>query len=327
MDYIAILVSLLALVGAGFAFLRANSSHNILSKRIETLREKSNAQEARLRKPDNNPNRGNKPVNEVHETGRELGRKNQPRTDIQQEARQNKPRQEQQNEPRQKQQKPEQQQEARQKQPRPEQQEARQKQRERQPQPQQQQQASPLLQPNEDGTQQPQQKRRKENRRRNEPMERAGNNGELEREQQLPVTNSGRLEFAGGDLLDELEQAAGNSTPVAAPVEAPFTGKKYAIIPEDGVIRMHQLQQQPDSDSYIEVDAAPDGSSSTRYRFNLAGNHEFVIAQGIDRLENAFDFEKPSNRMVSKVVQQQDGMLTKVNNGWKIMEKARIDFR
>ena len=93
------------------------------------------------------------------------------------------------------------------------------------------------------------------------------------------------------------------------------------------MIRMHQLQQQPDSDSYIEVDAPADGGNITHYRFNLAGNHAFVIAQGIDRLENAFDFEKPSNRMVNKVVQQQDGVLTKVNNGWKIVEKARIDFR
>jgi hypothetical protein len=52
-----------------------------------------------------------------------------------------------------------------------------------------------------------------------------------------------------------------------------------------------------------------------------------VIAQGIDRLENAFAFEKPSNRMVSRVVLQGDGILVKVNNGWRIQEKARIDFR
>lgn len=313
MDYIAIIVSIIALLGAGFAFLRANSSHNMQSKRYEALKEKNKDLEVRLRKLEGNSGRVNRPATDTNETGR----RNQPRQE--QEGRQNQPRQEQQNETRQKQ--------PRQEPPRQEQQpERRQKQqRDRQPQPQQQ--ASQISQPDEDVSQQPQQQRRKkENRRRNEPMERT-NQDEVGREQQLRPSNPVRLEIQGGDLLDELEQEAGNTAPVNAPAETPYSGKKYAIIPEDGVVRIHQLQQQPDSDSYIEVDAAADGSSMTHYRFNLAGNHAFVIAQGIDRLENAFDFEKPSNRMVTKVVQQQDGVLTKVNNGWKIMEKARIDFR
>jgi DNA mismatch repair ATPase MutL len=310
MDYIAIVVSLIALIGAGFAFLRATSSHRILIKRIESLKDKNSGLEARLRKLEGNSGRGIKSSNDTNETGR----RNQPRQEQQQqEARQNLPRQEQQNEPRQKQ-------------PRQEQQsERRQKQRDRQPQPQQQ--VSPASQPDEDVSQQPQQPRRKkENRRRNEPMERT-NYDELGREQPSQNANSIKLEIAGGDLLDELELAAGNSAPVNAAAEAPYASKKYAIIPEDGVIRMHQLQQQPDSDSYIEVDMPAEGGNITNYRFNLAGNHAFVIAQGIDRLENAFDFEKPSNRMVTKVVQQHDGVLNKVNNGWRIQEKARIDFR
>lgn len=123
------------------------------------------------------------------------------------------------------------------------------------------------------------------------------------------------IENVGRELLAQMDQAE----------EA--GGKKYAIIPEDGVIRGHQLQQRPDSDSYLEVDVPADSSTTTNYRFNLSGNHEFVIAQGIDRLENAFDFEKPSNRKVSQVVLQGDGILAKVNNGWRIQEKARIDFR
>lgn len=309
MDYIAIIVSLIALIGAGFAFLRATSSHRILIKRVETLKEKNNGLEARLRRLEGGAGRGNRPANDTNEGGR----RNQPRQEQQQEARQNQPRQEQQNEPRQKQPRQEQQQERRQ------------KQRDRQPQPQQQ--VSPSLQPDDEVSQQPQQPRRKkENRRRNEPMERTSD-GDVEREQPSRASNSIKLEIAGGDLLDELELAAGNNAPVNAPAETVYAGKKYAIIPEDGVIRVHQLQQQPDSDSYIEVDMPAEGSSSTNYRFNLAGNHAFVIAQGIDRLENAFDFEKPSNRMVSKVVQQHDGVLAKVNNGWRIQEKARIDFR
>lgn len=131
--------------------------------------------------------------------------------------------------------------------------------------------------------------------------------------------------------MAELEmEAAGQQTTTANQVSQPEpvqNGKKYAIIPEDGVIRQHQLQQQPDSDSYIEVDAPAEGSNRTHYRFNLSGNHAFVISQGIDRLENAFAFEKPSNRMVSQVVLQGDGVLSRVGNGWKIEEKARIDFR
>jgi outer membrane biosynthesis protein TonB len=308
MDYIAIAVSLIALIGAGFAFLRATSSHRILVKRIETLKDKNSGLEARLRKLEGNSGRGNRPSNETNESGR----RNQPKLEQQQETRQNQPRQEQQ--------------EPRQKQPRQEQQsERRQKQRERQPQPQQQ--VSPSSQPEEEISQQPQQPRRKkENRRRNEPMERTDYD-EVGREQPNRASNTIKLEIAGGDLLDELELAAGNNAPVNAPADTPFASKKYAIIPEDGVIRMHQLQQQPDSDSYIEVDMPAEGGNITNYRFNLAGNHAFVIAQGIDRLENAFDFEKPSNRMVTKVVQQHDGVLNKVNNGWRIQEKARIDFR
>jgi hypothetical protein len=143
--------------------------------------------------------------------------------------------------------------------------------------------------------------------------------------QSAPNPGPVNLEFAGGDLLAELEQAAAlQPTPVE---ERRDSGKRFAIIPEDGVIRQHQLQQQPDSDSYIEVDAPAEGGNTTHYRFNLAGNHAFVISQGIDRLENAFSFEKPSNRMVSQVVRQRDGVLSRVGNGWKIEEKARIDFR
>lgn len=171
-------------------------------------------------------------------------------------------------------------------------------------------------------------RKKKENKRRNEP---AGERESTREQKQAMAAPAVNLEFADGDLLAELERSA-NATPPpvqpeAMPEAAPESGIRFSIIPEDGVIRQNLLQQRPDSDSYIEMDVPADGSTKTRYRFNLSGNHAFVIAQGIDRLENAFDFEKPSNRMVSKVVQQHDGTLTKVNNGWKIHEKARIDFR
>ncbi|WP_162055917.1 hypothetical protein [Pontibacter pamirensis] len=279
MNYIAIILSIIALIGAGFAILRASSSHRILMKRIETLKERNNAQEARLRKLEGNSGRGNKPAREPNEPDQ----RNQPR----------------------------------QKQPRHEQ-----EQQKKQRQNDQLQQVSQASQQTQEIPQQTQPRKKKENRRRNEPTDRT-NFQEQGEERPIVAAKNIRLEIAEGDFLDNLERSSENN-PTATVAES---GIKYAVIPEDGLIRMHQLQQQPDSDSYLEVDVPADGSNITNYRFNLAGNHAFVIAQGIDRLENAFSFEKPSNRMVSTVVQQQDGVLTRVNNGWKIQEKARIDFR
>ncbi len=135
-----------------------------------------------------------------------------------------------------------------------------------------------------------------------------------------PIATLGS-EIVGDDLLNELTQQA------APQPEAPVSRTRYSIIPEDGTIKTHQLQQRPDSDSYLEIDAPAEGSSSTSYRFNLGGNQAFVISQGMDRLENAFSFEKPSNRLVSRIVLQGDGVLVRTSSGWKIQEKARIDFR
>lgn len=134
-----------------------------------------------------------------------------------------------------------------------------------------------------------------------------------------PTLGSG---IVGDDLLNELTQQE-----APAKQEAPVSRTRYAIIPEDGIIKTHQLQHRPDSDSYLEIDTPAEGSPSTRYRFNLSGNQAFVISQGMDRLENAFSFEKPSNRMVSQIVLQGDGILSRTSSGWKIQEKARIDFR
>ncbi|WP_299762049.1 hypothetical protein [uncultured Pontibacter sp.] len=283
MNIIAVIISIIALIGAGFAFLRAVSAYNMLTKRIDRLRDQNSDLEARLRRMEGNASRGNRPASEQSEGGRQ--------------KKQRQERQEQQ----------------------PEQ---RQKPRERQQQPPQ----------AEEEIEQQQQKRRRDKRRKNEPAERVKPE-ESAKAAPASASSAVRMEFAGGDLLDELEQQARTTTPPpvqpdAMPDAEPIDpGTRFAIIPEDGVIRQHQLQQQPDSDSYIEMDIPADGSNTTRYRFNLSGNHAFVIAQGIDRLENAFAFEKPSNRMVSRVVLQGDGILAKVNNGWRIQEKARIDFR
>ncbi|WP_299700275.1 hypothetical protein [uncultured Pontibacter sp.] len=337
MNAIAIIISLIALVGAGFAFLRASSSHRIMTKRVEKQKDRIDILEERLRRLEGNSSRGRRSAEESQEDGR----RNQPRQERHEQ-------QEQRHEERQKQRskkgKSERQPQERtqqDEQPQERQQERRQRERQSTDMPPQSQERAPEdrttqerhTQQQEEGQQR---RPKRDNRRRNEPRD-ASQSVETDQESGSTPVN---LEIAGGSLLDELEQeaASANSTvtapsaPIAAdepfPSESPANpGKAYAIIPEDGLIRQHQLQQQPDSDSYIEVDVPKDGGNMTYYRFNLAGNHAFVISQGIDRLENAFSFEKPSNRMVSQVVQQHDGVLAKVGNGWKIEQKARIDFR
>ncbi|WP_162426093.1 hypothetical protein [Pontibacter pudoricolor] len=309
MDIVAIIISIIALVGAGFAFIRASSSHHILGKRIADLKERVKYLEAAQNKGQNTSSRRESPAPEQIETGR----RNQSRQE-QQEARQHQPREERQ--------------EQRQKQHREENQDARQRppRQEQPPKKRERQQEFPEELQGKEGITEQQPRRKKENRRRNEPLERH-NEESTGRELQKATPREVKLEFSDTDFLAELEQSAGSMPTEAMPEVVTESGIRFAIIPEDGVIRQHHLQRQPDSDSYIEIDVPAEGSNQTHYRFNLSGNHAFVISQGIDRLENAFDFEKPSNRMVSRIVQQQDGVLAKVNNGWRIQEKARIDFR
>ncbi|WP_210488941.1 hypothetical protein [Rufibacter aurantiacus] len=195
-----------------------------------------------------------------------------------------------------------------------------QEQRQRQPQPPQQQPVAGAAQPAREPRQPQQQQRRSENRRREPVM--AGED-QSPAGQPVPTATLGQG-IVGDDLLNELTQ---QTAPAPAPAPEPVSRTRYAIIPEDGTIKTHQLQQRPDSDSYLEIDSPTEGLPTTNYRFNLGGNQAFVISQGMDRLENAFSFEKPSNRMVSKIIQQGDGVLVRTSAGWKIQEKARIDFR
>jgi hypothetical protein len=348
MNAIAIIISLIALVGAGFAFLRASSSHRIMTKRVEKQKDRIDILEERLRKLEGNAPRGRRSTEETQEEGRrnparqERHEQQEQRHEERQKQRSKKNKPERQPQDRtQQDEQPQERQQERQQQER--QQERRQREKKSPDMPQQLQERAPedrsaserQTQQQEEGQQR---RPRRDNRRRNEPRD-SGHS--LEGEQERGISNTPvNLEIASASLLDELEQeaASANSIPVATsapvtadaptPAESPaHPGKAYAIIPEDGLIRQHQLQQQPDSDSYIEVDVPKEGGNQTYYRFNLAGNHAFVISQGIDRLENAFSFEKPSNRMVSQVVQQHDGVLARVGNGWKIEQKARIDFR
>ncbi|WP_345161277.1 hypothetical protein [Nibribacter koreensis] len=344
---IPIIIAIVAFLLAGFTFFKVSG----LLHRISSLEKKNRELESGLKGLENNFKRNN-PRNPQQESRPERG--NQPKQPQQaQPARGQQPapeqRQKQQPQQNARQQAPQPQQPPQERQPKqaqpqlqrapqeprarqegqPPQQQQRQPREPRQPQegrqprnPQQgQQPAQPLdgdlgQQPTRVQQQQPQQ-------RRNEPRRRDGMNpqdqnpqSDENRAMQNPMLGGGMV---GDDLLNELSQ------PQQAPQE-PESPIRFAIIPEDGVIKTHQLQRRPDSDSYLEIDTPQEGSTQTRYRFNLAGNHAFVISQGMDRLENAFNFEKPSNRMVTRIVQQGDGVLTRTGSGWKIQEKARIDF-
>ncbi|ALJ00590.1 hypothetical protein [Rufibacter tibetensis] len=337
MAYVPILLAVLALIVAGFTFYKVSG----LVYRIHSLEKKNRELEAGLRSMENLNKRTGK-IPQPENTRQERGSQGQPNVRQPQQPRV----QQQPQEPRQKQQgqqpgrgqqpqeprvqgQPQQQrnpqeprvrqegQPQQQRQPR----EPREPRENRQPQEPRQKQIQPPLQS--DGTsqnpraqQQPQ--RRNDNRRREQVNAPDGEQASL-----VPPIVSPTLgkEIVGDDLLNELTQQA------APQPEAPVSRTRYAIIPEDGVIKTHQLQQRPDSDSYLEIDTPAEGSTNTRYRFNLSGNQAFVISQGMDRLENAFSFEKPSNRKVSQIVLQGDGVLSRTSSGWKIQEKAKIDFR
>lgn len=255
MEYLSIILGVVALLASGLAYLNTKNANRSLSVRIDRLKDKNSILEKKLNDLRSSVGRSNsQPIVS-----------NRPAKPVQERTQQ-------------------------QPQPRPQ-------------------------QPSPRGEQpQPEQPRKPKENRRREP--RATQDGEQAGQRQPIAANaSGERETRAGERLVQRNHPEEQS------------GKRFAIIPEDGIIRQHQLQQQPDSDSYLEVDMPADGSSNlTRYRFNLAGNHAFVIAQGIDRLENAFSFEKPANRQVSQVVLRSDGVLARDGNGWKIQEKAQIDF-
>ncbi|WP_114780657.1 hypothetical protein [Botryobacter ruber] len=314
MDY-AFIIAIVALLIALFAIFRVYTFHNILVARIEKLKEMNRMLEHKL--PNFNSSTGNRT------SGKREGRSsavNEPVAQVR-EPKEQRQQPQQQRPPKEQRQSREQQQARDQQQPREQRQQPNQNQ-PRQPKEQRQQGQQPNLQ-----EQQP--KKKKENRRRNEPMERQQPEQEKPRhEEQLNPENMPLEMQLETDHLLEFETVEQEPTPPPVQQEETYAERKYAIIPEDGIIRQHQLQVQPDSDSYLEVDMPAYGKSNmTRYRFNMGGNHAFVIAQGIDRLENAFSFAKPSNRKVSQVVHQEDGVLEKTDNGWRIYEKAKIDFR
>lgn len=103
--------------------------------------------------------------------------------------------------------------------------------------------------------------------------------------------------------------------------------KRYSPIPEDNRIRVHDMQATGEGDSFIEIDLPADAEAEkANYRYNIKANHQYVISQGIDRLENAFSFDKPTSQKVHRILVSDDGVLVKDVNNWKIESKAKIDF-
>jgi hypothetical protein len=323
MEYVPIILAVLAFLAAGFTFYKASG----LDYRIQTLEKKNRELEAGLKSLENHIKRNGKnqqPENQRNQRGGQTtqppGREPRP----QQEPRQKQPQQGQRNQ---------QEQRARQEgQPAQAQRQPREPKEPREPrQPQEPRSLQESRQPQEPRQKQPRQPqldadgqpipRPQQNQRRNEGQRRqSANPAEQNQNPSVPPVNNPLLtkDLVGDDLLNRLTQQQ---------PEAPVSRTRYAIIPEDGIIKTHQLQQRPDSDSYLEIDNPADGSTSTRYRFNLSGNQAFVISQGMDRLEDAFVFKKPEDRTVSRIVQQGDGLLVRSSSGWKIQDKARIDFR
>ncbi|RAU82737.1 hypothetical protein [Pontibacter arcticus] len=292
MDAIALVVGGLALLGVIYAILRINRVAQDQDRDIKALRSKVSAIEQELRKsktPSGQGNRNNpNPAQQQNRSRNEPMQPSEPRQSD---------RSSQQNQP--KKRNEFKQNEPRQNERPPQQNERQKQQREQQPEKQPQQQRERAQQP-------PREKPKQANTPKPRP---------------LPMPEIDLDQITG-------QEATVQQSVQEQPAPEAFAARKYAIIPEDGMIRQHQLQVQPDSDSYIEVDMPQSGQSNfTKYRFNLSGNQAFVISQGIDRLENAFAFEKPSNRMVSRILQQGDGVLAKTESGWRIQEKAKIDFR
>lgn len=107
----------------------------------------------------------------------------------------------------------------------------------------------------------------------------------------------------------------------------PSTTKRYSPIPEDNRIKAYDIQLDGEGDSFIEIDFPADpGVGSASYRFNVKTNHQFIISQGIDRLDNAFAFNKPTSQRVNKILALADGTLVKDADIWKIDQKAKIEF-
>lgn len=108
----------------------------------------------------------------------------------------------------------------------------------------------------------------------------------------------------------------------------PAVSKKYSPIPEDNRIKAFEIQTTWEGDSFIEIDFPSDAEvNRVFYRFNVKTNQQYAIGQGIDRLDNAFAFTKPTAQRVTQILALADGTLVKDADIWKIEQKAKIEFK
>jgi hypothetical protein len=158
----------------------------------------------------------------------------------------------------------------------------------------------------------------------------------------LPPVNQTPSTTTKSDSQSKDDYASLTSGPFGAILPGPFTQTdtdqllqpkplimtKYSPIPEDGRISLQDLQLKSDSYSYLEIELpVNDAINKIMYRYNTLANHEIIIGQGIDRLENAFSFAKPTSSKVNQVKLIEDGVLVKEGCNWLIKEKARIEFK
>lgn len=122
---------------------------------------------------------------------------------------------------------------------------------------------------------------------------------------------------------DHLIMETENTEPIIA--ETNFT--KYARVPEDSVIKDRDLHtDRNDNWSFIEVSVSDPNAQTAKFRINPHINHALAINNSLDRLENAFDFPRTANK-ASNIVNQQDGELVRVPQGWKIERRAKITLQ
>lgn len=121
---------------------------------------------------------------------------------------------------------------------------------------------------------------------------------------------------------DHLIMETENAEPIVA--ESDFT--KYARVPEDSVIKDRDLHtDRNDNWSFIEVSVSDPNVQTARFRINPHINHALAINNSLDRLENAFDFPRTANK-ATNIINQTDGELIRVPQGWKIEKRAKISL-
>ena len=114
-----------------------------------------------------------------------------------------------------------------------------------------------------------------------------------------------------------------NTEPIIT--ETNFT--KYARVPEDSVIKDRDMHaDRNDNWSFIEITVSDPNAQKARFRINPHINHALAINNSLDRLENAFDFPRTANK-ATNIVNQSDGELVRVPQGWRIEKRAKITLQ